>query len=142
MGLNKFIILKSVKSWRLDEKVGFSVAKRIGLREHCLMEMPEIAELYRTANDFEVVAINDVDTPEEIRKFVQKPNYRFPVAIDEGAKTAEAYRVKDEGHPISYLIKPDRTVGYVQVGYDTEKKLAKLEAELAKLGIRRQTMRK
>jgi peroxiredoxin len=109
---------------------------------YCHLEMPEIADLYRTANDLQVVAINDADTTDEVRRFVQKPNYQFPVAIDEGAKTAEAYKVKDKGHPISYLIKPDRTVGYVQVGYDTERKLAKLEEELSKFGIRRQTMSK
>ena len=109
---------------------------------YCHLEMPEIADLYRTANDLQVVAINDADTTDEVRRFIQKPNYQFPVAIDEGAKTAEAYRVKDKGHPISYLIRPNRTVAYVQVGYDTEKRLAKLEEELAKLGIRRQTMRK
>jgi outer membrane lipoprotein-sorting protein/peroxiredoxin len=108
---------------------------------YCLSEMPEIAELYRTADDLEVVAINDVDTGEEIRKFVQKPNYRFPVAIDEGAKIAEAYKVKDKGHPVSYLIRPNRTISYVQSGYD-EKKLAKLEEELTKLGIRRHTAQK
>lgn len=109
---------------------------------YCLLEMPEIADLYRTANDLQVVAINDTDTTDEVRRFVQKPNYQFPVAIDEGAKTAEVFKVKDKGHPITYLIRPDRTIAYVQVGYDTERKLAKLEEELAKLGISRQIMRK
>jgi peroxiredoxin/outer membrane lipoprotein-sorting protein len=109
---------------------------------YCHLEMPEIADLYRTANDLQVVAINDADTMDEVRRFVQKPNYQFPVAIDEGAKIAEAYKVNDKGHPISYLIRPDRTIGYVQVGYDAERKLAKLEDELAKLGIKRQAMRK
>ncbi len=108
---------------------------------YCHLEMPEIADLYRTANDLQVVAINDADTTDEVRKFVQKPNYQFPVAIDEGGKTAEAYKVKDKGHPITYLIRPDRTIGYVQVGYDTERKLAKLEEDLAKLGISRQPKR-
>jgi peroxiredoxin len=107
---------------------------------YCQLELPEIAELYRTDNDLEVVAINDTDTMDQVRRFAQKTNYQFPIAIDEGAKIAEAYRVKDKGHPITYLIRPDRTVGYVQVGYDTERKLEKLEEELAKLGIRRQTM--
>lgn len=109
---------------------------------YCLTEMPEFAELYRTANDLELIAIDDTDTVDEVRRFVQRPNYQFPVAIDEGARVAEAYKVKDQGHPITYLIGPDGTVAYVQIGYDTEKKLAKLEEELAKLGINRKTPRK
>jgi len=109
---------------------------------YCLSEMPEFAEMYRSAKDLELIAVNDTDTTDEVRRFVQQPNYRFPVAIDEGARVAEAYKVKDWGHPITYLIRPDGTVAYVQVGYDSEKKLAKLEEELAKLGITRNTERK
>jgi len=109
---------------------------------YCLLEMPEFVELYRNAKDLEIIAINDTDTPDEIQRFVQKPNYQFPVAMDEGALVAEAYKVKDLGRPITYLILPDRTVAYVQVGYDTEKKLTKLNEELAKLGIIHETLNK
>ena len=109
---------------------------------YCLMEMPEFVDLYRSAKDLEIIAINDADTLGEIKRFAQKPNYQFLIAIDERALVAEAYRVKGWGHPITYLILPDRTVAYVQVGYDTEKKLANLKEELAKLGIIQQTSRK
>lgn len=104
---------------------------------YCLLEMPEFEKLYRSTKDLELIAINDTDTADEVRKFVKQPGYEFPVAIDEGAQVAEAYKVKDWGHPITYLIRPDRAVAYVQVGFDTEKKLAKLDEELAKLGITR-----
>lgn len=102
---------------------------------YCLLEMPQFVELYRNAKDLEIIAINDTDTPDEIRRFVQKPNYPFPVAIDEGALVAQSYKLMNYGRPITYLILPDRTVAYVQVGYDTENKLRELEKELAKLGI-------
>ena len=106
---------------------------------YCLLELPEFADLYRHAGGLELVAVNDEDAPAEIQEFVKRPNYPFPVAIDVGARVAAAYRVKDQGHPITYVIRPDRTIAYVQVGYDTDKKLAKLEEELAKLGIARRT---
>lgn len=109
---------------------------------YCLLEMPELADLYRIAKDLEIIAINDTDTPDEIQKFLRKPNYQFPVAIDEGALVAGAYKLKDYGRPITYLILPDRTVAYVQVGYDTEKKLTKLKNELVKLGIIHETPHK
>jgi peroxiredoxin/outer membrane lipoprotein-sorting protein len=109
---------------------------------YCLLEMPQLADLYRNAKDLEIIAINDTDTLDEIRKFVQKPNYQFPVAIDEGALVAEAYKLKGWGRPITFLILPDGTVAYVQVGYDTENKLAKLEEELVKLGIIHETPHK
>jgi len=102
---------------------------------YCLLEMPELDNLYRKAKDLEIIAINDTDTAEEIRKFMQKPQYQFLVAIDEGAHVAEAYKLKDFGRPITYLILPDRTISYVQVGYDSKNKLANLEKELVKLGI-------
>jgi len=102
---------------------------------YCLLEMPELADLYRNSKDLEIIAINDTDTPDEIRKFLWKPNYQFPIAIDEGAQVAGAYKLKNYGRPITYLILPDRTVAYVQVGYDTDKKLKKLKEELVKLGI-------
>jgi peroxiredoxin/outer membrane lipoprotein-sorting protein len=102
---------------------------------YCLMEMPQLAELYRNTKGLEIIAVDDTDTPDEIRKFLEKLDYRFPFAIDEGAKVAAAYKLKDYGRPITYLIRPDQTVAYVQVGYDTEKKLTDLKKELAKLGI-------
>jgi len=109
---------------------------------YCLMEMPELDNLYRNAKDLEIIAINDTDTPDEIQRFVQKPNYPFPIAIDEGALVADAYKLKGWGRPITFLILPDRTIAYVQIGYDTENKLAKLEEELIKLGIIQKTPNK
>ena len=143
-----------------DFELPLTNGKRISLREalkgkkgllvnfwfincgYCLSEMPEFVDLYRKAKDLEIVAIDDTDSPDEIQKFVQKPKYQFPVAVDEGALVAGAYKLKDYGRPISYLILPDRTVAYVQVGYDTEKKLTELEKELVKLGIIHETRSK
>jgi len=102
---------------------------------YCLYEMPQLAALYEKVKDLEIVAVNDTDETDAIRKFLEKPKYPFPVAIDEGARTSDAYKLKNWGRPISYLILPNRTIAYVQVGYDVEKKLAKLEEELARLGI-------
>jgi peroxiredoxin len=101
----------------------------------CLMEMPELAALYRGSKDLEIIAINDTDTPDEVRKFLLKPNYPFPIAMDEGGRVSGAYKLKDYGRPITYLIRPDRTIAYVQIGYDTKSKLLQLKEELVKLGI-------
>lgn len=109
---------------------------------YCLLEMHEFVNLYQSAKDLEIIAINDADTLDEIQRFVQKQNFHFPIAVDERALVAEAYRVKGWGHPFTYLILPDRTVAYVQQGYDTEKKLTKLKEELVKLGIIQQTLHK
>jgi cytochrome c biogenesis protein CcmG, thiol:disulfide interchange protein DsbE len=105
---------------------------------YCLLEMPEFETLYQQTKSkgFELVAVNDVDTKDEVDEFIKKLKYRFPVGLDAGAKIAKEYLVADKGHPVSYLIGPDRMVLYVQIGYDTENKLAKLQAELAKVGIK------
>lgn len=102
---------------------------------YCLMEMPELDNLYRNTKDLEIIAINDTDTPDEVGKFLLKPNYPYPIAMDEGGEVSAAYKLKNYGRPITYLIRPDRTVAYVQIGYDTENKLATLKEELVKLGI-------
>lgn len=102
---------------------------------YCLMEMPELAALYKASKDLEIIAINDTDTPDEIRKFLLKPDYTYPIAVDKDGQVSGAYKLKNYGRPITYLIRPDRTVAYVQIGYDTENKLLKLKEELVKLGI-------
>jgi outer membrane lipoprotein-sorting protein len=58
-----------------------------------------------------------------------------PLQVGEIAPDSGAYKLKNCGRPITYLIRPDRTVAYVQIGYDTENKLLKLKEELVKLGI-------
>ena len=107
----------------------------------CLSELPQLADLYRNAKDFEIIAINDIDTPDEIRKFLDESKYQFPFVVDKSARVAGSYNLKDYGRPISYLILPDRTVAYVQIGYDAEEKLTKLKEELVKLGIIKKTPR-
>jgi len=102
----------------------------------CQAEMPELAALYRRVKGLEIIAVNDADKLDEIRKFLAKPRYPFLIATDEGGQTAAAFKVKDWGRPITFLIKPDGIISYLQIGYDFEKKLEALENEVAKLGIK------
>jgi outer membrane lipoprotein-sorting protein/peroxiredoxin len=102
---------------------------------YCLLEMPELAGLYRVSKDLEIIAINDTDSSEEIRKFLLKSNFPYPIAMDTDGIVSGAFKLKDYGRPITYLIRPDRTIAYFQIGYDTENKLVKLKEELIKLGI-------
>jgi peroxiredoxin/outer membrane lipoprotein-sorting protein len=106
---------------------------------YCLLEMPEFESLYEATKDkgLGLLALNDTDTKEEVATFLSKMKYRFPIGLDTGAKVAKDYLVNDKGHPVSYLIDSNRKVTYVQYGFDTEKKLEKLEAELTKLGVTR-----
>jgi cytochrome c biogenesis protein CcmG, thiol:disulfide interchange protein DsbE len=79
----------------------------------CRTEMPALERLYQRhkAAGLEVIAIN-LNTPSAagVEAFVQEVKVTFPIALDPGWSTAQAYRVL--GLPTTYLI--DRT-GHVVV---------------------------
>jgi peroxiredoxin/outer membrane lipoprotein-sorting protein len=104
---------------------------------YCLLELPELATLYKElrAEGLEVVAVNDLDDLPEVRAFLRKTEYPFPVAVDADATVAKAFRVHDWGHPVTFLIGPDGKIAYTQIGYDVTNKLAELRKALQKLGV-------
>jgi peroxiredoxin/outer membrane lipoprotein-sorting protein len=105
---------------------------------YCQMEMPHLDEMYKKlkSKGIEVVAVNDVDSAEEIKKFWKGAKYGFAAAIDEGAAAAKAYKVANAPHPVTFLIDANGQVAYMQPGFDTKNGLKNLREAIEKLGIK------
>lgn len=93
----------------------------------CEKEMPEIAALARDRKDLLVITVNPSDRAADIAEYLGKMDFHFPVAIDKDARITKAFGVN--GYPTTFLLRPDLTVAFVQVGY--EKESARLKKKLA-----------
>jgi peroxiredoxin len=73
----------------------------------CVLEMPSMEKLYRKYKDkgFTILAIDIMEQPEPIRKFVKENNLTFPILLDTKGKVRGKYRVT--GIPNSYLVDKD-----------------------------------
>jgi peroxiredoxin len=71
----------------------------------CRKEMPDMEALYRRFREkgLVVLAVSDEDR-ETVAGFLAKQNYTFPVLLDPGRKTADAFSV--EGIPKSFIFDP------------------------------------
>jgi thiol-disulfide isomerase/thioredoxin len=97
----------------------------------CVEGLPVVSKIAADLKDKGVVffAVNQQESPETIRKFLEKKGLKIPVALDKG-KAARAYAVS--GIPQTVLIGKDGTVQAVHVGYDEEEG-KKVAAEMKKL---------
>lgn len=84
----------------------------------CGKEMPEIVKLIRDRPDLLVVTVNPSDRAEDTLEYMGKMGLSLPMALDEGARVTKAFRVN--GYPTTFLLRPDLTVAFVQVGYEKD----------------------
>jgi peroxiredoxin len=79
--------------------------------------LPSIENLHRTFQDepFAVLTIDVGEERREVRNFIRKHKYSFPVLLDTDMLVAEKYHIRQ--HPMKFLIDTDgRMVGYA-AGY-------------------------
>jgi peroxiredoxin len=70
----------------------------------CIIEMPSMEKIYRKYKDrgFTILAIDIMEKPETVRKFVKEKNLTFPILLDTKGDVKGKYRVS--GIPNSYLV--------------------------------------
>ena len=61
----------------------------------CRLEMPSMERLYREFRDkgLEVVAVNFMETPEQVKAFAEEQKLSYPMLLDRRAEIAERYGV-------------------------------------------------
>jgi len=82
----------------------------------CRAEMPDIEQIYQEFKDKDVVvlAINQREDPETIRRFMQSLNLTFPVLLDRNGAVAQQYRIS--AIPTSFFIDRGGIIRAVNVG--------------------------
>jgi peroxiredoxin len=70
----------------------------------CVSEMPSLDKLYQElrARGFEVVAVSLDRSADDVKEYVGKKGFKFPVLMDEGNKVSRRYKVFST--PTSFLI--------------------------------------
>ncbi len=70
----------------------------------CRVEMPDFEAAYQSHADegFTILAVNNRETPDDVRGFRNEIGVSFPFALDEQGTVQTLYNVK--GYPITYLI--------------------------------------
>lgn len=96
----------------------------------CRSEMPELEQTYQTyrSRGFEVLAINFLESENDVRPFVSELGLSFPVLLDQDGSVGRLYRTY--ALPSSFLIDASGTIRYVKIGPLTAPMLA---GELGKL---------
>ena len=98
----------------------------------CRAEMQDIQLAWQThSDDFVVLAINNGEDAETIRRYASEARLSFPILLDTDGSIAQKYRV--QGMPTSFFI--DRA-GVVRAANMGAMNRAYIEAQIAALGAR------
>lgn len=83
----------------------------------CRLEMPSMERLYREFRDkgLEVVAMNFMETPEQVRAFAEDQKLSYPMLLDRRAEVAERYGVMRL--PVTVLIGREGEVIAKAIGF-------------------------
>ncbi|MBI5669054.1 MAG: redoxin domain-containing protein [Chloroflexi bacterium] len=70
----------------------------------CRLEMPEFERAFKTraADGFTILAVNNQETPEDVRGFREEMNLSFPLLLDESGAIQTQYGIK--GYPSTFLV--------------------------------------
>jgi peroxiredoxin len=95
----------------------------------CVQEMPILAEVAEEYKDRGVIfyAVNQGETPEVIRAFLEKKDYKINVALDPEGQAGDLYHV--QGIPMLVLLDKAGVVQAVHTGFSPDIK-SKLKQEL------------
>jgi cytochrome c-type biogenesis protein len=100
----------------------------------CAKEMPDFEKLTQTlsADKFVVLAVNNAETPDVVRPFVDKLGLTFPIALDSNGKVNRSY--KAFGLPLSLVLDPNGIILEKRVGpFDPEQLPARAARWLASI---------
>ena len=92
----------------------------------CRAEMPGLNRFYEAYQDKGVVllAINEEESVETVRPFIQNNNFTFPVLLDLQGKVAQQYSTRS--FPTTFIIDREGVIQHVQTGEISEDELARI----------------
>ena len=97
----------------------------------CRIEMPAIQSRFETYSpDFVVLAVDNDESIEVVKDFVDELGLSFQVLLDPGAEIQALFRVR--GYPTSMFVDPDGVIQAVHIGLMTE---GQLDGYLEQVGI-------
>ena len=89
----------------------------------CRAEMPGLNRFYEAHHDEGLVllAINEEESVETVRPFIQANNFTFPVLLDLQGKVAQQYSTRS--FPTTFIIDREGVIQHVQTGEISEREL-------------------
>lgn len=92
----------------------------------CRAEMPGLNRFYETHQDKGLIllAINEEESAETVRPFIQTNNFTFPVLLDEQGRVAQQYSTRS--FPTTFIIDRNGVIQHVQTGVISEDELARI----------------
>ena len=89
----------------------------------CRAEMPGLNRFYETHRDKGLIllAINEEESAETVRPFIQANSFSFPVLLDAQGRVALQYSTRS--FPTTFIIDRDGVIQHVQTGEISERKL-------------------
>lgn len=92
----------------------------------CRAEMPGLNRFYEAYRDKGVVllAINEEESVETVRPFIQNNNFTFPILLDLQGRVAQQYSTRS--FPTTFIIDRHGTIQHVQTGVITEAELEEI----------------
>jgi peroxiredoxin len=93
----------------------------------CKAEMPHIQEAYEQYKreiNFHMVNLAVQDNPDEMKKYIQKEKFTFPILLDETGEVAQEYNVT--GIPQTVIVNTDGEIVKVVIGAMTKEQLQEL----------------
>lgn len=92
----------------------------------CRAEMPGLNRFYEKHRDagLVILAINEEESAETVRPFIQTNNFSFPVLLDIEGRVAQQYSTRS--FPTTFIVDRDGVIQHVQTGEITEDELARI----------------
>ncbi len=86
----------------------------------CVKSLPGLVEAMAgfPADQVTFLAVNQGETPEQVKRFLEARHLAMPVAMDADQAVARKYAV--EGIPHTVVIGPDKKIAFVKVGYSAD----------------------
>lgn len=92
----------------------------------CRAEMPGINNFYEAHKDegLVVLAINEEESEEQVRPFIELNEFSFPVLLDIEGRVAQQYSTRS--FPTTFIIDRNGVIQHVQTGEITERELERI----------------
>lgn len=92
----------------------------------CRAEMPGLNRFYETYKDegLVVLAVNEEESAEQVRPFIEANAFTFPVLLDTEGGVAQQYSTRS--FPTTFIIDREGVIQHVQTGEISEDELARI----------------
>jgi len=95
----------------------------------CKVEFPMLQKMYQRYKDdvqFQMVNLTIEDHPEEVKRFIRKENYQFPVLFDFSGEVGEVYQIVSI--PTTYFVDQEGVIQKKVMGTMSEEQFRKMVA--------------